>query len=220
MMKRKLLPVESALVKLLDDEQGTFEGYASVFNGVDAYGDTIAPGAYADTLKNRERPIRMRWNHFGPVIGKYEDIHEDEKGLFVRGSLTPGHSVARDVYASMKHGAVTGMSIGYIPKEWERDEEKGTTLLKRIDLIEISIVEEPADLGAQMASIKSAIEDIENIRDLEAFYRDGMGLSGSAAKALVGRCKTVLSRDASQENNGASEMLAKINEFLPSIISK
>jgi len=31
------------------DDAGTFEGYASVYGGVDSYGDTIAPHAYATT---------------------------------------------------------------------------------------------------------------------------------------------------------------------------
>ena len=75
----KLLDVETTEFKF-DGETGEFEGYASVFNGVDSYGDTIMPGAYKATLKKRDRSVKMRWNHYGPVIGKYLEMFEDENG--------------------------------------------------------------------------------------------------------------------------------------------
>jgi uncharacterized protein len=70
-IERQLLNLKSARIKA--DDPGRFSGYASVFGGVDSYGDTIAPGAFADTLAERDRTVKMRWNHFGPVIGKWAD---------------------------------------------------------------------------------------------------------------------------------------------------
>ena len=139
-MEQKLLQTKLTDVKF--DESGLkFSGYASVFNGVDSYNDTIIKGAYAGTLQDREREIKMRWNHIEiPVIGKWTEIKEDDTGLLVAGELTPGHSLANDVAASMKHGAVDGMSIGYYVTD---SEQKGKIReLKEIELIEISVVEE------------------------------------------------------------------------------
>ena len=47
-MERKLASLEALEVKF--DGEGRFEGYASMFNGVDSYGDTIHPGAYLNTI--------------------------------------------------------------------------------------------------------------------------------------------------------------------------
>jgi uncharacterized protein len=144
----------SALELKLDSTSGMkFSGYASKFDGVDSYGDTIKRGAYKSTLQDRERPILMRWNHYGPVIGKWVKMAEDDIGLWVEGELTPGHSIAGDVYASLKHGAISGMSIGYIPVKSSalKDDRR---LLEEIQLFEISVVEEPADMGAQVSSVK------------------------------------------------------------------
>lgn len=163
-MERKLLGLDQIEVKFDEDGAGTFEGYASVFGGVDSYGDTILPGAYKKTLKRKagDRPIRMRWNHWGPVIGKWIEIVEDEKGLRVKGELTPGHSIAGDVYASLKHGAIDGMSIGYRPIQI-RDLGDGKRELKEIELVEISVVEEPADISARVGNVKAVSEgDIKN----------------------------------------------------------
>lgn len=187
-----------------------FSGYASVFGGVDSYGDTIDPKAYDRTLKarNRERPIRMRWNHYGPVIGKWVELRADDKGLFVSGELTPGHSVAEDVYASMKHGAVDGMSIGYIPKKVEMlDDEK--RLLKEIHLVEISIVEEPADLGAKIGDVKSILESCGSLKEVEAILRDAGRFSRSDATALVSSVKRIALGDrGAKEKHAADELLS------------
>ena len=120
-----------------------FTGYASVFGGVDSYGDMIMKGAYENTIKDRERPVQLRWNHFGPVIGKYTEIYEDEKGLVVSGELTKGHSVAEDTAALLRHGAISGLSIGYIAKNATQDGV--IRKLTEIDLFEVSVVESPAD---------------------------------------------------------------------------
>lgn len=197
-----------------DDDDRMIRGYASVFDGVDSYGDTVIKGAYADTIENRERPVRMRWNHFGPVIGKWEKMYEDDKGLFVEGKLTPGHSVAEDVYASLKFGAVDGLSIGYIPKEYEDDKETGIRTLKEIELIEISVVEEPADLGAKIDEVKGiseAIAQCESLKDAENCLRDACGLSRSAATAIVSQIKTLTQSDSETKDSISNDVAATLN---------
>jgi HK97 family phage prohead protease len=180
-----------------NEEAGTFEGYASVFGGLDSYSDTVMKGAYEETLKERERPVRMRWNHFGEVVGKWLEIREDEKGLYVKGQLTPNHSKANDIRALLKHGAIDGLSIGYFIVDDEPNGYGGRNL-KQIELIEISIVEEPADLGASITGIKSKLEKAESLADIEASLRDA-GFSRSSATALVSRIKTLAQRDVEQE---------------------
>lgn len=201
-------------------EEGSrqFSGYASVFNGVDAYKDSIVPGAYKDTLIDRERPVQMRWNHHGPVIGKWLEIKEDETGLYVKGELTGGHSVANDVYALLAHGAVTGMSIGY--RERDAEEKDGIRYLKEIDLVEISVVETPADLGAQVGEVKSAIEQLETLKEFEALLRDvERPFSAAEAKTFVSRFKAVCHRDG-ESRTQTSEMddaIKKLNSLFTTI---
>jgi HK97 family phage prohead protease len=197
-VERKLLPLEAAEFKFAG---GTFEGYASVFNGIDSEGDTVLPGAYADTLKNRQRPIRMFFNHQSKLlpIGKWLDIGEDGHGLKVKGELTPGLSLAEDVKAAVAHGTVSGLSIGYRipPGGSERDGPR--RFLKRLDLIEVSVVTNPADLNARVESLKSCIEQIKSIRDFEEFLRDEGDFSNSEAKALISLARTLLRDEAPRD---------------------
>lgn len=199
-IEHKLLGIRPAEVKF-DEAQGVIKGYASVFNGVDSYGDTIVKGAFLDTLKDRDRPIQMRWNHYGDIVGKWTKAEEDDKGLYMEGQLTPGHSKASDVKASIAHGAIDGLSIGfYVDDAEERDSGR---VIKRVSLVEVSIVEEPADLQARISDMKSAIEAATSLKDFEAVLRDS-GLSKAHAVALVSRMKSWLRGELEAERKAVA----------------
>ena len=210
-MQHKLLNIDCTQFKFLEGKQGLFSGYASTFNNVDSYGDTIFSGAYKKTIANRERPIQMRWNHYGEIIGKWTRIEEDEKGLLVEGELTPGHSKAMDVYASMMHGAVSGLSIGYRPTVFKENDNDGLDLYE-IELVEISVVESPADINAQIGRIKSMIDDATTLKDIESLLREAGRFSKSDATALVSRIKKLHLGD--QEAEQASKHYDELFKLL------
>ncbi|GJH59414.1 hypothetical protein ECZC03_48540 [Escherichia coli] len=59
-------------------------------------------------------------------IGVYTEMKEDDVGLYVRGRLlVDDDPLAKRAHAHMKAGSLTGLSIGYILKDWEYDREKG-----------------------------------------------------------------------------------------------
>jgi len=199
-MEHKQLDLAKCEVKMGAEGALTFSGYASVFGGLDSYGDTIQQGAYKGTITDRDRPIQLRWNHSGPVIGKFTEIYEDEKGLFVSGELTKGHSVAEDTAALLRHGAISGLSIGYAVKD---SEQNGVVrVLKDIELFEISVVETPADNNAHIASVKSA----KKLSDVEKFLRS-KGLSQSEATATVAAVKTIHGEREEDESKAVLELL-------------
>lgn len=214
-LELKQLALAVAEIKV-DDRARSFAGYASVFGGVDAYGDSIVPGAYKSTLANRARPVRMRFNHTSPVIGKWTDLREDDRGLFVKGELTPGHSLAEDVYASLKHGAVDGLSIGYRVPPGGAEFKNGIRYLKQIELVEISVVEEPAD-GAALVSDVKILADRTSPRVVEQALREQLGFSRRQAKRFMAEGFSGLAMsDAEEEMAEIAAALQEINSLLRS----
>jgi HK97 family phage prohead protease len=202
MLIKKTLPFGETEFKFTEDS-GQFKGYASVFGGVDSYRDTILKGAYLDTLKENGLP-KMFYNHAWDMpIGKYTNVDEDSKGLWVEGELTPGHSRASDVRASMLHKTLDGLSIGGRLRkgDYKEGNDGGRIIHKWSDLKEISPVVFPADGAARidLDSVKFADEmaAIETIRDFEYFLRDAGNFSKGAAQALTARAKALFTvRDA------------------------
>lgn len=210
-MEIKQLALQATELKFGTDGNAMFSGYASVFNGVDSYGDTIESGAYKRTLADRERPVLLRWNHYGPVIGKFTSIVEDEKGLFVEGELTKGHSVADDVSALLRHGAVSGMSIGYIAKDYADNSPHVGRKLTDIELIEISVVEEPADNAARIDSVKSALSTVTSLKEVEHVMRQQFNLSQQESTAMVSAVKNLVNQGEPEQKLTDAEKLAIYN---------
>lgn len=145
-------------------EGHVIEGYASLFGLTDQGGDAVLPGAFAASLKRlagKGDKVRMLWQH-DPTrpIGVWDDIREDEKGLWVKGRLLPDVAQAREAAALIQAGAIEGLSIGYRTIRAERD-QKGRRALAELELWEVSLVTFPM--------LPEARVDRKDSEDLRAF---------------------------------------------------
>ncbi len=191
-----------------ETEGMTFEGYGAVFGNVDSYGDVIQPGAFADTLAAAQKSgtwPAMLLQHGGwgmgaedmTPIGIWTGLSEDGIGLKVQGKFADTVR-GREAYALLKmdpRPAIDGLSIGYIAKEWtqrSKPEEPRRTL-KKVDLMEVSLVTFPANGKARVSSVKS-LEEITTLADAEAFLREVGGLSKSQAVGFIARVKAASDR--------------------------
>lgn len=179
--------------KAVSDE-GEFEGYASVWNIVDQGGDSVQPGAFIEGLtraKADRRLIPMLWQHDRrEPIGVWSDISEDTKGLWVKGRLlVEADPLAKRAHGLLKAGALGGLSIGYrIPMGGAEEDTKrrGVWLLKKIDLIEISLVTLPMLTQAKVTAVKNILESgrLPTTREFEGFLRDA-GFPREKATAIA-----------------------------------
>lgn len=204
-------------VKTMDDD-GSFTGYASVFGDLDSYRDIVMPGAFKKSLasyKAKDRKVPVLWQHNSEdVVGVYNVMKEDEKGLYFEGQLALGVQKADEAHILMKQKAVSGISIGFTTKKYELDNEKEIRKLTEIDLWEASIVTFPALDSARVDSVKS-LRDSMSIRDIEVWLRDEVGLSNFEAKRLISCIKSA----ESPRDEGLDRVLKNISTTLNSITS-
>lgn len=155
-------------------ENGTFSGYASVFNIMDHDEEEVIPGAFADSLINwrtKGKMPKMLWQHdVKEIIGVWEDIYEDHCGLFVKGKLLLDVQKAREAYTLMQAGALDGLSVGFIPIKAGRNPSTRARQLKRVDLFEISLVTFAANPLAKVTRFKN----IDPVQDYEAEMLHGL----------------------------------------------
>lgn len=196
-------------------ETGEFEGYGSVFGVKDSYSDIVVPGAFQASLNEwREKGSlpAMLWQHqISEPVGVYTEMREDDTGLYVKGRLLiEDDPLSKRAHAHLKAGSLSGLSIGYILKDWEYDRNKGAFLLKEIDLWEVSLVTFPSNDEARVSDVKSAFArgDIPSQKSIERVLRD-VGLSRTQAKAFMADGYHALSLSDAEED--ALETLKSIN---------
>jgi len=162
------------------DEDGSFEGYASVFGVVDQGMDVVERGAFRKTLGSGKK-VKMLWQHNrDQPIGVWDEIAEDERGLRVKGRLSKDVAKGREAMALLRMGALDGMSIGYRTVEAVPEANGRVRKLMEIDLFEVSLVTFPMNEAAVITDVKS----IQTEREFEAFLRDA-GYSRKEAAALT-----------------------------------
>lgn len=218
-MKTKDFSLE---IKAAGDD-GSLEGYASVFSNVDSYGDRVEPGAFVDSLTKHRRegtmPL-MLWQHNpDEPIGVWEDFAEDGKGLWAKGRLLKGVQKAEEAHIRLKAGAVRGLSIGYRVKEAAPD--KGVLSLKKLDLLEVSIVSFPANQRARVEAVKSErMEEFARrlrdgdplpVKDFEDILREaGVPRAMAVQIASVGYAKAIRGEPEGKAKNTADDVLADL----------
>jgi HK97 family phage prohead protease len=177
------IPLE---IKSLSDRE--FEGHGSVFKNLDLGGDIVLPGAFKRSLSSGSMPA-MFWMHDpSRVPGKWLDMHEDKKGLAVKGVLADTE-LGNEIRTLLKMDAVRGLSIGYVTRDQDFDKD-GNRLIKEVDLMEVSVVSMPMNPLAQVAHVKSrmsvACEYVPTKREFEHILRDA-GCSQKTAKVIVSK---------------------------------
>ena len=125
------------------------EGYASLWGVADLNGDVVARGAFADSLaRTGAGGVRMLHQHESrAVVGVWDEMVEDERGLKVRGRIQDWSGEARYAQALTRAGALDGLSIGFRAAKARRDGR--LRVLSAVALWEVSLVTFPMLPGAR-----------------------------------------------------------------------
>lgn len=163
-------------------EGDVVEGYASLFGRRDQGGDVVSRGAYGASLAAlgaAGRRVKMLWQHDpAQPIGVWDEVREDDRGLYVKGRILPEVAQGREALALIGAGAIDGLSIGYRTLRAERD-GKGQRILSELELWEVSLVTFPMLPDARVAA-KGEEAPADTWRDLARVLED-------ARRMLAGR---------------------------------
>ncbi len=201
-MKRLNVPIEIKSIS----EEGSFEGYASIFGNVDLGGDIIEQGAFKKIITNKEgKVVVLNQHNTHDPIGT-ATVKQDKKGLSFKGNLILEAPSAKSVHALIKGGALSGMSIGYdVLDGGSKILESGIRQLKSLKLWEISLVTFGMNPLAGVESVKN-VPAFKTVRDLEFWLRDELEFTNGAAKDFIKRFKSALNHDGSHRDDDETEM--------------
>ena len=213
----KTLELTEVNLKISDDEQGVFEGYASTFGNTDRVGDVIAKGAFDKSLES-ESMISGFINHDHKDIPVYDILKAwtDDHGLKIRGKIDFNHHLGKSLYSAMKRGAMSGFSIGFrASPDMYTKIEGGGKMFNSVELFEVSVCTQTmqANPGAELQMVKT-IEDVQlwTKQDLESYLRD----AGMSRKAAV----TIASRYAEQDQSESDSSVMEATKALHDLLKK
>lgn len=224
-MPVRLLPVLDSNIRFATGKNPQnryqFTGYAVKWDSVNTYGEQFVRGAFAELIGNvasGAKSVYMYYNHGWrefvdtPIkrrIGKWTHLEEDDIGLKVTGELTASLSAAEDVRAMLAHGTIDGLSICfYPPSPMDCEELSDRILIKRADLYEISVVDEPSDRQARI----DTSHDIEQMQDEADATRmlSGLGMNEAQARSFISKLDEILHPQPSAQAESMARALAHL----------
>lgn len=211
----------------VDHQKRTFEGYASTFGNVDRVDDTIAPGAFKESIDDRfpRNMIKVMWQHEEP-LGIPLHMEEDSTGLFTVGKVSRT-SLGKDALILMEDRVVDKLSIGFTLKRADfemvahpDDEDREIRQLNRVRLHEYSPVTFAADEHTSITGVKTvlveAVDDAGCRKELERILRQS-GFSRSAAMAFISKTVRLIGTDA-QDHQGKPDPSGQEQPEIDSLI--
>lgn len=162
-------------------EERKIEGYFAVFNSNydiwDDMSESIAPGAFTNTLAD---DIRALVNHdstlvLGRTAAHTLELRQDEHGLWGSISINPKDADAVNLYERVKRGDVSQCSFGFdiVKQESEvRDDGHVHWTIREVKLYEVSCVTFPAYEETNVSARSKERDDILK-RKVEA-WRENM----------------------------------------------
>lgn len=199
--KRQLRTAESTFETREDGEDLIIEGYFAVYNSnydiTEGMSESIAPGAFAETLGN---DIRALTNHdTSLVLGRNTagtlELRDDSHGLWGRIKVNPKDQDAMNTYERVKRGDVNQCSIGFEILSEETDFREDGSIhwtIKKINLFEVSVCTFPAYAETSVSARKHDADEVKK--------RAGEAWKERTMKKLKGESDNVESTDAQKED--------------------
>jgi len=150
--------------KFESDDTATFAGIASTADA-DLHNDVVEPGAFDPIARkgNGDPDVLMLRDHDRTqVIGGWKSFTQQGRQLHVEGELCLAVERARETYALLKRGFLSGLSVGFAAdRDGVRfDNYTGKRFIKKATLKECSIVARPANQRARVTNVKSEVNDL------------------------------------------------------------
>ena len=157
-------------------QEKVIEGYFAVYGSETELWpgafEEIKSGAFDDTLEN---DIRALINHNTElVLGRNKagtlTLEADDKGLWARVVINEQDTDALNLYARVQRGDVDQCSFGFYVQDEEIDYGDNGTIrskLKKVDVIEVSVVTFPAYAETSVSARKKDVEQFK-YKQLEA----------------------------------------------------
>lgn len=180
-------------LKTFDSKRGEIEAVVTSYGNFDKVNDVIKRGALDSFMKNFGGMLPMLFQHNNSeIVGEWTKFYNRGDEVIGVGQVYTEMTKGSDVMALVSRGMVGSTSIGFKALDYDRNKEGGYDF-KEIELVEVSLVQNPANPKAEIQSVKRDDGSVD-VKALEKLLRDA-GLSRTESKALLSDGQSEL-RDA------------------------
>lgn len=163
----KVFYLDSENIKATPNKSGTglrIAGYANTVDR-DRVGDIILASAWVNGIENyRMNPILLFQHDPKNPIGRVNKITVDKKGIFIEATVSQAAEKIHQTQSLIKDGVLKSFSVGFRPIEQKYDNAADSTIITKVELLEVSVVSIPAN-QTSLFSIRKNFETDKEYRE-------------------------------------------------------
>jgi len=163
----KVFYLDSETIKATPNKKDTglrIAGYANTVDR-DRVGDIILASAWAGGVENyRMNPILLFQHDPKIPIGRVDKITVDKKGIFIEATVSQAAEKINQTQSLIKDGVLKSFSVGFRPIEQKYDNAADSTIITKVELLEVSIVSIPAN-QTSLFSVRKNFETEKEYRE-------------------------------------------------------
>jgi HK97 family phage prohead protease len=201
-------------VKNVNGVEGTFTGWAAVYNNVDLGGDIIQPGAFAKTLQSNPT-VPVLWQHRTSEPLGTGRLSDGAKGLQIEGSLVLEDPLAQRALAHLRAQSVRGLSIGFDIIQADTTPD-GNRLLKELRVWEVSLATLPMNEAALVTGVKSLGDVLPLLSGLTGVDLDRETLA--QLRGISAQLKRLLPAAAQPDNSAVLRQWRQLDATLKKLL--
>lgn len=208
----KAAPIDEFKVNKFDVERGEISAVVTSFKNYDVVNDRIMPGALDDFLKTFEPGLNMLFQHNrSEIIGRWENFKIRGNLVIGEGKIYPDVSKGADVMKLISYGNIGATSIGFKAEEYRYNDKNGVDY-EKISLVEVSMVDAPANPKARLLAAKARDGEFD-INEFQTFLRQAGMTRKDSSDTLHELKKHLRQADTVEEKDTVSLLndLLKVN---------
>lgn len=163
--------VQRLSLRVGESDEGTFDGYACVWDTEDSYGTRFLRGCFTAGGLD-QLPYALLWMHDPTLVLGLFYAAEDSHGLHVTGRWDDTQA-GQDARARARSGSAPELSVGFVPIGTSPDDDRAFTVCRLVETSQIT---------ARMASVPGA--SLVGVRQHLAPVVGADGAAGSHDDAL------------------------------------
>jgi uncharacterized protein len=191
------------------------QGYGVIWGNKNLYGERVFKGAYTRSIRENGPGSGAAYelkfcDEHGRACGLFEELREDDIGLFFRTKPLDQVSWADDVLTQVRTGTINNFSVGFLyifePNAISWNEDNQTLDIFQARLLEISAVAIPADLETYVT---------RSAEDEELLYEETESFIKSLPKKNQLELRKLIARHKSLSQNDDAERLQSLKDEKP-----
>lgn len=200
--KMRSTPISYTTVEINERKSSTYQddlknrvisGYGNIWGSRNGHGEKFVKGAWTRSIDaygpdaKAAYKLKFRDRH-GKSCALFDDLHEDDIGLFFRTKPFDDVFHANELLTQIKSGTINNFSVGFrhIWDKVEWEEETDSLIILEAKLFEVSGVDIPSDL--ETYTLRSEEDRNSMNDDIEDFIHTLPKENRLAARKIITRC--------------------------------